>query len=534
MNKLFIFAIGGSGERVLRSLTMLMAAGVPGFEKFDKVFPIIIDYDQDNGDKDICRNCIETYQHIHNLGFSKEENAENEFFNAKVLQLQGLDHFTLKYGPNANSSKFKDYIDYGDLNQSTSRTRMLLDSLYDNSMKPTTELNLDLKVGFKGNPNIGSVVFNGIQNTEEFSTFLAQYNDGDRIVVVGSLFGGTGASGIPEIVKAIRLNKPTACIATVMVLPYFTLKKKDEGAINANLFYSKTKAALNYYSSSNTFEQINSIYFIGDPNPTVFEYCEGGQDQKNLAHIVEMVSAMAIVNFINNNNAAKSKNKQYKYSLRKGLSPNVKASANNASADAKDKQKTQFYYEDFDKDTKRLVLNYIVRLALAMDYFQNTLKNNRSSLTKQSYYTVLHLNEIKDFDSLSTNGSNPLQDLCFYLGEFHDMLFKWLKEMDNDKHNHRLTLINEGKLKDFVAKSNANTEVKEKTNIISDFVGALVNKPSVLVAKDISALLNNYITTDRFMQGKDLKSDVYKPFAFMDIMRSTTGDESITKKLNLQ
>lgn len=530
MSKLFVFAIGGSGERVLRSLTMLMAAGVPGFEKFDKVFPIIIDYDQDNGDKDICRDCIATYQHIHNLGFGKEENAGNEFFNAKVLQLKGLENFTLKFGPSANSSKYRDYIDYLGLNQSTSRTRTLLDSLYDNSMKPTTELNLDLKVGFKGNPNIGSVVFNGIQNTEEFQTFLANYNDDDRIVVVGSLFGGTGASGIPEIVKAIRHNKQNSCIATVIVLPYFTLGKKNDGAINANLFYSKTKAALNYYASSNTFEQINSIYFVGDPNPTVFEYCEGGKGQKNLAHIAELVSAMAIVNFINNGNAAQSKNKQYKYSLSKGLSPKAKASAKNASADAKDKQKTQLFYDDFDLGTRALVLNYLVRLSLALDYFQNTLKDNRSSLTTQAYYKVLHLNEV-NFGSLSTNRSNPLQDLCFYLGVFHDMLFKWLKELDNEKHNHRLTLINEGNLKDFVAKSKANTEGKEKTSI---FDGLFGKKASELQPSDINALLNNYITTDKFMVGKDLKKDVDKPFAFMDIMRSTTGDPSIIKKLNLQ
>ena len=35
MKKLFLFAIGGTGERALRSTTMLLAAGVPAFNDYD-------------------------------------------------------------------------------------------------------------------------------------------------------------------------------------------------------------------------------------------------------------------------------------------------------------------------------------------------------------------------------------------------------------------------------------------------------------------------------------------------------------------
>lgn len=45
MAKLFVFAIGGTGERVMRSLTMLMAAGLHTLTNYE-VFPIIIDYDE--------------------------------------------------------------------------------------------------------------------------------------------------------------------------------------------------------------------------------------------------------------------------------------------------------------------------------------------------------------------------------------------------------------------------------------------------------------------------------------------------------
>ena len=48
MSKLYVFAIGGSGSRVLRSLTMLMASGVG---TSNEIVPIIIDPDTPNGDR---------------------------------------------------------------------------------------------------------------------------------------------------------------------------------------------------------------------------------------------------------------------------------------------------------------------------------------------------------------------------------------------------------------------------------------------------------------------------------------------------
>ena len=48
MSKIFVFGIGGTGSRVLRSLTMMLASGV----KFgaSEVVPIIIDPDASNAD----------------------------------------------------------------------------------------------------------------------------------------------------------------------------------------------------------------------------------------------------------------------------------------------------------------------------------------------------------------------------------------------------------------------------------------------------------------------------------------------------
>ena len=50
-----------------------------------------------------------------------------------------------------------------------------------------------MDVGFKGNPNIGSVVLNQIFESDAFNDFATSFGQGDRIFIVSSIFGGTGA-----------------------------------------------------------------------------------------------------------------------------------------------------------------------------------------------------------------------------------------------------------------------------------------------------------------------------------------------------
>ena len=95
MAKTFIFAIGGTGSRVLRSLTMLMASGVKGMT--EDICPIIIDYDLHNGDKDRAITCMKKYSEIQNLvangNGAKLEDSNNgyrPYFSTKIGQLNGI------------------------------------------------------------------------------------------------------------------------------------------------------------------------------------------------------------------------------------------------------------------------------------------------------------------------------------------------------------------------------------------------------------------------------------------------------------
>src|SRR5690606_14280031 len=81
MAKLYLFGIGGTGSRVIKSLTMLLSAGVD-FNGFELV-PIIIDPDSANGDVTRTVEILKAYQHIHER-INKEKKAESSFFNTPI------------------------------------------------------------------------------------------------------------------------------------------------------------------------------------------------------------------------------------------------------------------------------------------------------------------------------------------------------------------------------------------------------------------------------------------------------------------
>ena len=77
MSKIFVFGIGGTGSRVLRSLTMILATGV----KFgaDEIVPIIIDPDAANADLTRTVSLLNNYSEIReNLQFNTDN--KNRFF----------------------------------------------------------------------------------------------------------------------------------------------------------------------------------------------------------------------------------------------------------------------------------------------------------------------------------------------------------------------------------------------------------------------------------------------------------------------
>jgi len=207
--RLFLFAIGGTGARVVRSLTMMLASGVEGLDSSTEIVPVIIDYDLSNADKTRAVSALEKYSQIHSSLYpdavGQGVNYSDNFFmtkltplrNAGIAGAQNLQaEYELFFGPAGTAIKFTDYLGLSSMQAKPNEkvTLDLLNALYDDSDQNdrNAELNLELTLGFKGKPNIGSVVFHELRSTPELQKFFATYNavNGDRVFIVSSIFGG--------------------------------------------------------------------------------------------------------------------------------------------------------------------------------------------------------------------------------------------------------------------------------------------------------------------------------------------------------
>lgn len=297
MAKLYIFGIGGTGSRVLRSFTMLMASGVKlGVEE---IAPIIIDPDHSNADLTRTISLMNSYNSIRShLTFS--ESNQNHFFRYELLK--ELNNYSL-YINDTDDKTFKQFIDLPSMSKTN---QAMMRMLFSNK-----NLDASMEVGFKGNPNIGSVVLNQIVSSSDFEDFANSFTAGDKIFIISSIFGGTGASGFPLLLKTLRTGKSfpnhsiinKAKIGAVTVLPYFKLDLNEDSEIDSSTFISKTKSALAYYEDNISKNgSIDSLYYLADDISNTYENHDGGTAQQNDAHLIEFLGATAIVNFTNDPN----------------------------------------------------------------------------------------------------------------------------------------------------------------------------------------------------------------------------------------
>jgi hypothetical protein len=210
-----------------------------------------------------------------------------------------MPNYTLRINDTDDKS-FQQFIEYASMNKANKAlTKMLFSD---------KNLQSSMEVGFKGNPNIGSVVLNQIAHSDDFESFANSFSDGDRIFIISSIFGGTGASGFPLLLKTLRTGNTfpnydlinRATIGAVTILPYFKLKQDDESEIDSSTFISKTKSALAYYEHNISKNgSIDALYYLADDVANTYDNHEGGSAQQNAAHLIEFLGATAIVDFSN-------------------------------------------------------------------------------------------------------------------------------------------------------------------------------------------------------------------------------------------
>lgn len=205
------------------------------------------------------------------------------------------------------------------LGRNNSDNEILFDAFYSKSEQdnPTSE-------GFYGHPSIGALMFKYMmKNTrDDIAKPVLKYltnHTGDvvKVFIIGSVFGGTGASVFSNLAAHIR-DKSSGMnninnrllISGVLLLPYFSFGASTNGnpRINDMEFFAKSRTALEQYSTDNFMRNLDdqgeyqgnfdTLYICGqNPLHKVGKYSEGGSTQENHFDLVDLIAAYAMVDF---------------------------------------------------------------------------------------------------------------------------------------------------------------------------------------------------------------------------------------------
>lgn len=331
--KNFCYCIGGVGSKISEVAGHLCAMNM--IDAKDITF-IVVDKDDDCGGTAKARKLLETVTALADVERNPDTALVRSVGNDKEFCKSKMDAFNWKFSASmsaltgaANDASLKEALIAKD-NQTTRKSdEMLLDAFYSHKeqQKETTG-------GFYGHPSIGALIFkymvkksnwiptaanNNLIDNADIAYPIREYlraanNNVAKVFIIGSIFGGTGASIFSNLAHYIRssLGKDDikrVLISGALMLPYFTFPAQAGGMIDPIDFYSKSVVALKQYgndenllrSSKDSRASFDSIYVCGQsPLHCIAEnYCDSGKNQKNHFNLVDLLAAQAMTEFFN-------------------------------------------------------------------------------------------------------------------------------------------------------------------------------------------------------------------------------------------
>ena len=287
---IFLVSVGGSGTRVIESLVHMLAIGGKSQKWPDKIHILIMEMDTGNGNLQRLNALLRDYHELRKLycSFSREP----RFFIPEIVLYQWL--------PMSNNSiqdsSMKNMVSGND------DAEILSKLLYTQD-----EMEMKIDMGFKGRPSVGVAYFRqAAASDRQLDAFLDAAKDCDRIMVVSSCHGGTGATGIPVLEKLIHRKKASIKLGLLLMLPTFCVPKDPENkatGIDSDSFADKVKTVMSYYASEHILCESEGkgycwTYLLGYHEPVMFEkYSEGKQSQTNPVTLFDWFACAAIKQF---------------------------------------------------------------------------------------------------------------------------------------------------------------------------------------------------------------------------------------------
>jgi hypothetical protein len=316
MEQLFILGIGGTGMRCLEAFVHLCAMGMLDNKE---IHILALDTDLDNGNYDRLKSLItEGYLKVKGVNNKKHFALKDTFFSANIK--------LYKFSPDYSKEDTGRFDRLVSLIDEPKEVRDFANLMFTESVQ-----NFDLKHGYRTQTHIGSLLmYHALRKEAEninsdISRFLKILVDATsignpRVFVMGSVFGGTGASSIPIVPKALNdiasrtmegKNLSNAFFGSILLTNYFTFdsasksdKEIQKVIADAKNFAINSQAALMYYEDDSTVKTTYKHFYILGTDDNNFRPIEkqdknitGGFSQRNDSHYIELVAASAAYDF---------------------------------------------------------------------------------------------------------------------------------------------------------------------------------------------------------------------------------------------
>ena len=304
------FGLGGSGIRALEPLLHLCALGLGPRQ----LRLVLIDPDQSNAAVKRTRALVDLYAETRRQ--LAAGGAPPGFFRTEVVDAVAG---TPVWSPIADDddlpdARFATRVDRALMRGRNAPLGQLFDLLYADKIR-----DMDLGMGFRGIPSIGTVFMNRLREQAFFGQILASAQaDADSLFfAVGSIFGGTGSAAFPVVARALADGVrgrdgsadtpgiPRHRVGGALLLPYFSLPAPptpdaaDGGPRpQAVLFAQNAAAAIPTYAGPGGGAGYGGFYVLGDDTPREQDRNEvGGENQDNRPHYVELYAALGALDF---------------------------------------------------------------------------------------------------------------------------------------------------------------------------------------------------------------------------------------------
>lgn len=313
--------------RCIESLIHLCAMGM-----FDdtEIHLLALDTDKNNGNFSRLKDVKEAYVNAKGLDKANRTPLKDTFFSANIKYYEFSPDYERK-------SSFNDVFAYGDTRYNSPEEADLADLVLTDNVR-----SFNLRHGYRAQTHLGSMMMyhsiieaarsNAGNDMKNFLQELikATTSGTPKVFILGSVFGGTGASSIPIIPHAVSkaaeiISNGSANVlrgayfSSTLLTAYFSFKAPSAEELNnqkviatSDKFALNSQVAMMFYDDDTSVKSTyQRFYMIGTDNQgwdpmarekeNITATITGGGSQKNDSHYVELLAACAALDFLNTN-----------------------------------------------------------------------------------------------------------------------------------------------------------------------------------------------------------------------------------------